>query len=105
MTTGAKKRRKLLLRWEQQKTLCHWCNKETVLIMRSPGTKDCPKRLDEATIDHLRSRYHPDRQELNPNHEIRQVMACWKCNNERNTLEEAAVPIEELHRRSGQLDK
>ncbi len=103
---GERKRRKLLLRWEQQKGLCHWCEKPTILIMRPPsqGMRFFLPVPNEATLDHLRSRLHPDR--LEPaNGEIRLVMACRQCNNERGQAEEAALPKEELHRRSGHSAK
>jgi len=104
-THGEKKRRKLYLRWVQQKTLCCWCEKPTVLIFRplGVGMGTCPPLPNEATIEHLRSKNHPDRLAPHDGKKVLRRMACWKCNNERNTKEQLEIPLEELHRRSGEV--
>lgn len=58
-----------------------------------------------ATIEHLRSRYRPDRADGNPNRERRLVLACWRCNNDMNKLEQAQVPLNEKRRRAGQAER
>jgi hypothetical protein len=55
---------------------------------------------DMATIEHLRSRLHPKRQEIPENGEKRIAVACRKCNNEQGSIEQAEVPLEELRRRA-----
>ncbi len=60
--------------------------------------KDMPTTL--ATIEHLRDRYHPERQIDPVNHEQRWALACWKCNTERGNQRTAERPIEELWERS-----
>ena len=83
---------------------CNWCKKDTILLMRAPsqirGVGKVRPREDEATIDHLFSRYNPDRQTPNLKNEKRLVLACWQCNQNRGKEESAAQPIEELHKRS-----
>lgn len=100
--TSKTKRQQLFFMWKRNPS-CHWCGRDTMLVLRTeahPHNK-VPPRDDEATIDHLRSRFDPTRQEPNLNHEFRRVLACWRCNNERSRAEQAQRPLEELHRRSG----
>lgn len=67
---------------------CHWCGVLTAL----PTPGGSPKAKNEATIDHLRPRHHPGRLEPAKNQEVRRVLSCWKCNNERDQRESAALP-------------
>lgn len=108
------KRRQVL--WKRQSGLCHWCNKPMLhwSDLRNDPTKaakhgvrqingmekikDMPATL--ATIDHLRDRFDPARQEPNVRHEQRWVLACWQCNTDRGNQRVAERPIEELHERS-----
>lgn len=81
---------------------CHWCKQVTVLIEAGPRHKHFPDNA--ATVDHLFSRWHPDRQRPNDGRK-RYVLACRKCNNERGAAEERAAGIEELRRRAKTLKR
>jgi hypothetical protein len=74
---------------------CHWCKQFTILP-DGEIAKD-----NWATIDHLRCRLHPQRHEPNPKAEQRTVLACWKCNNERNKGEMKEAGLEILQKKSG----
>jgi hypothetical protein len=88
-TNRLSRRRKRL--WDKNPH-CHWCGKITVLPDGRPKIKRPPLNL--ATIDHLNSRHSPDRHKPNNGQEIRTVLACWQCNNERSRIEELSIPIE-----------
>lgn len=79
---------------------CHWCRRPTVLIFRPPGCgqSTVPARADEATIDHLWTRF--DGRTQTHNVEVT-VLACRECNGKRGACREAKVPLDELHRRAG----
>ncbi len=80
---------------------CHWCGCLTQLPAEGLG-RCAPRPPDnQATIDHLRFRLHPQRQEPNPQMEERTVLSCWKCNNDRNREEMKAVGIEKIQESSG----
>lgn len=53
-----------------------------------------------ATLDHLRDRFHPERQVTPINQEQRYVLACWNCNNERGHESTQSQPLEVLHAKS-----
>lgn len=57
------------------------------------------------TLEHLRTRYNPNRYLPNHNQEERTVLCCNKCNHERGKKEELQVPLEERQKRSGRLPK
>jgi 5-methylcytosine-specific restriction endonuclease McrA len=78
---------------------CHWCGKEVHLYphLRGRGRK---RPLDEATLDHLRSRYNTERQIPSWDKE-QTVLACWECNHRRGEEETKNMPPDELHNRSG----
>jgi 5-methylcytosine-specific restriction endonuclease McrA len=61
---------------------CHWCG--IVTIEPPPGDKRKHFADNEATIDHLRPRGDPTRRIPPRNGERRLVVACRKCNNERD---------------------
>lgn len=54
-----------------------------------------------ATVDHLYTRYHPERQSKPVDGDRRLVLACNRCNRERDMAETAAQPREVLHARAG----
>lgn len=57
-----------------------------------------------ATIDHLYPRGHPKRLDGNPNHEVRRVLACRRCNNARENPYIAPIlpkSLEEAWRANG----
>src|SRR3990167_4514858 len=92
------------LRWQRERLWnfnprCHWCGQVTVL----PGYHGRMKDIKDnwATIEHLDARHSPER----GMHfgEFRHVLACWKCNNERDQRETKAIPVQTLWERNGQL--
>lgn len=81
---------------------CHWCGRATILVFRCfELQKKYHVRDDEATIDHLHSRVKCDSRPQMPIGVETTVLACSKCNNERQRRETAELPIEELWKRSG----
>jgi hypothetical protein len=117
MGHGSRYKRQRRRMWELDPR-CHWCGTETVLPEQLPDDhwrverktvakgsqllrqlKRPPANL--ATIDHLRSRYDSTRQEPAQEGERRRVLACYACNNRRNTEEQATLPREELWKRAG----
>lgn len=94
--TKRKKRRESL--WKKQSGLCHWCERQMVHWNdrdRDPGKRTKEMQKLWATIDHLRPRHHPFRCDGNPRQEQRWVLACWKCNNDRDREAVMKIPIEE----------
>lgn len=91
-----KKRRKKL--FEKQNGLCHYCKCKMIHMFDVPQTMTKPYNL--CTIEHLRDRFDPTRQEPNCTNEQRQVAACNKCNHKRNKQREKEQGIEELRRRA-----
>ena len=55
------------------------------------------------TLDHLDDRYSPERGKSRGERRI--VMACWKCNNERNIARQAALPKAVLHEKCGRAPR
>lgn len=84
-TERLKRRRKAL--W-QKNPRCFWCRVVTVLPPEDAGQNRKEYSDNEATIEHLRFRLDPTRQEPNPNNHPRTVLACRRCNNEHNRMEE-----------------
>lgn len=102
MKLDKRKRRRANL-WRQQQGKCHWCG---VAMMhwndwyaqhRTARGGWQPPRL--ATIDHLRDRFAPTRQERAQG-EQRWVLACSACNHKRGVENQKAQPIEVLRERS-----
>lgn len=86
---------------------CRYCGVITVLpssplLKRGKDGKLRHYPDNMATIDHLRSRLDPERQNHYPS-ERRYILACWKCNNERSKKENSKLRIEELWKRSGRM--
>lgn len=73
---------------------CHWCGKPTRLLHIPEIKGRAPEDL--ATIDHLISRYYPERW---VRRDLTKVLACYKCNTERATKETKSLPKAELVRR------
>jgi hypothetical protein len=70
---------------------CHWCGRLTILTPPGwDGNKNPADHPDLATIDHLYSRFNLLRWKPTGN-DIRQVLACNKCNNSRANKEEASL--------------
>lgn len=78
--------KKRVVLWHEQGGLCYWCHSPTILV--EPGGKN---RLppNAATVEHLRSRLDPTRQEPARDQERRLVMACLSCNSVRGSREQA----------------
>jgi len=75
---------------------CRYCG--TGLVHFNPGPRQRKGELlpdNFATIEHVYSRIQgrPAQGKL--------MLACKRCNEERGAAEQAALPLEELHRRSG----
>lgn len=90
--------RRKLLKFHAADPRCHWCECPTIIMPQVSKMKKGKPPENAATIDHLRSRYHPGRQEP-ANGEKRLVLSCWRCNQERNRQEEIQLGNEELTRR------
>lgn len=69
---------------------CHWCGRLTILT-NDKEIKGHPNPL-MATVDHLISRYRPERWVKAQPGECRQVLACFECNNRRATEEAKKLP-------------
>lgn len=76
---------------------CHWCGIRLVYWEKKKGQPP----LDSATIDHLRPKHHPQRHEPARDREIRRVLSCWKCNNERDNRERKLLPKEYFYENGG----
>lgn len=84
---------------KQKFRLCWYCKCELVYYPLKKGEKVPP---NYATIEHLNSRLqYPNGRPPVYGKSRSLVVACLKCNNERAELEQAALPKEELWRRSG----
>ena len=89
--------RSLKLKLHQIDPKCHWCQRVTLLTnIAHVGSNPNPLM---ATIDHIVSRYNPERWVKRKPHEIRKVLACFECNNRRASEETARLSKEELFRR------
>lgn len=91
-----KLRRKRL--FEKQNGKCHYCKCNMLHMFKVPPGMKRPDNI--CTIEHLRDRFDPTRQEPNHHHEQRWVAACNKCNHEQNKKREREQGIEELRRRA-----
>lgn len=98
MSDRKKLRRQREWLYQLQGGRCYWCGVFMTLPAYPPERHRRPPP-NEATIDHLDSKYSPER----GRHfgEYRHVAACWDCNGRRNTAEQATVPRDEHWRRSG----
>jgi len=90
MTKGEKLRKKKQRMWDRQNGLCHWCGQgmfpfTNFLDLPEPRSKHLPDNY--STIEHLRSKYDPTRWDLNDGYELRLVLACKKCNEDRGRKE------------------
>lgn len=88
--------------WQEQDRRCFWCGTLTVLPPDGAPKRFIPQD-DTATTDHLDSRLSPERGK-HPG-ELRRVMACYKCNQERCNAEVLASDLAERQRKSGRLPR
>lgn len=80
--------------WQQSNGECYWCGKKTILL-NVPEFKG-PQPHDLATIDHLISRYHPERY---VRRDKTKVLSCYQCNETRSRKETLSLSKEELIKR------
>ena len=69
---------------------CHWCGRLTILT-NVKEIKGPPNPL-MATVDHLISRYRPERWVKAQPGEVRQVLSCFECNGRRAAEEAKKLP-------------
>lgn len=89
----------------KRRPFCHWCGAGPLVLIEAPRRKGWRKRL--ATLDHLRSKLDPTRQEVSvPGGPRRYVLACFDCNHRRGAEEyRAKVSLEEQWARSGRAPR
>ena len=80
--------------WHQNNGKCHWCKRLTKLLHIAEIKGKAPDDL--ATIDHLISRYNPERW---VKRDLTKVLACYECNAKRASEETKSLPKQELIRR------
>lgn len=67
---------------------CHWCGVLTVWYSQPTKHEEMPNNA--ATLDHLYSRFNPER--ITPIDNVeRTVLACLECNRRRSVEEEAKI--------------
>ena len=86
--------RDIKLKLHQADPRCHWCKRITILT-NIPEIRGEPDPL-MATIDHLVSRYHPERW---VRRNMTKVLACYECNARRSREETESLSQAELARR------
>lgn len=78
--------------YEDANGLCYYCGCKTIF-------PDVNNELDGspnlATIEHLFSRFNPNRLKPNRTNERRRVLSCFKCNQTRAKLEEMVLFLKE----------
>ena len=77
---------------------CFWCGRVTILITEDLEGKPSPPLM--ATIDHLISRYDPQRWVEKKKGNNKKVLACYECNHKRSIKETLALSRNEVLRRS-----
>lgn len=67
---------------------CHWCGRETYLVMKKPGMTG----KQRATVDHVKCRAEADSwvEYVSPSNK---VLACYLCNQQRNNVFMANNPV------------
>jgi len=106
MSHSGRLRRRLISLWRADRR-CYWCGRETVLRVfprcAKSSVRPPPSCPEQATIDHLYSRLSGKRQQTYNTETT--VLACYECNQRRCREEQAALPVSELHRRSGRFPR
>lgn len=92
--------RTLKLKLFQENDRCYYCGCKMILtnIKNIPSGQSLPP--NSATIDHVVSRYSPYRFVKRKKGQKRKVLACYKCNHDRSTLETLALSRFEILERS-----
>lgn len=102
--TAAKRRRLRARLFKAQGGICYWCPARMINPEHSGLKGYTGERIPPllCTTDHLDDRYTDERKRpLRDGEQRRKVAACWACNNRRSKERTAALPLAELHRRSG----
>ena len=111
---NARRRRRRMRLWMKDDR-CRMCQEKTILpemvsiLLNVPIANISDKmtpawRNRLATIDHVYSRFNPNRKRiecLSPEDESRTRLLCWKCNNDLSCLECTELELNEQRRRSG----
>ncbi len=111
---NARRRRRRTRLWMKDDR-CRMCQEQTILpemvsiLLNVPianiSDKMTPAWRDRmATIDHVYSRFNPNRKKiecLSSDDESRTRLLCWKCNNDLSFLECKELELDEQRRRSG----
>lgn len=95
MPRALRGREKRWLLFKKQRGRCFYCAGEMVIRY---GDQQQKARPDECTLEHLDSRLDPERGKHSGKRRI--VAACRRCNHARGEAQVAALPLEELRRRS-----
>lgn len=98
MSARERLRRRRAKLWHANDGRCFWCGVVTVLPAGAPR-RGVPAPQNLATIDHLDDRYSPARGTMKG--EERTVLACGRCNNERQKIATRAQPKNWMNLASG----
>ena len=99
---GFQKLRRIRVRLWNESPKCFYCHRITTLPTDIPNLEvlqeigETPDFM--ATVEHLHTRYDPERFEEGGDEKC--VLACYKCNHEKEVERTLLVPREELHKRS-----
>lgn len=85
-------------RFLQEHPFCYYCGTRVVELQN--GHRG-PVPDNAATIEHLRPKMHPQRNEPNRFNLYRHVLACYRCNADKAREFLATRSLEELWRRAG----
>ena len=102
MARNDRMRRRLIKLWLEDNG-CHFCGRPTILVVSPGELKGKCRQIthfpERATIDHLNSKLSVTR--IQRHDGVPQtVLACYECNQRRSREEQAALPPQELRRRS-----
>lgn len=87
-------------RWFTEHPYCCYCRVK--LRLPTYSQKRGPRKANDATIEHLRPRGHPQRHDPNPFDIVRHALCCRACNDRKNTEFTKLRSLEEIWRWSGQ---
>ena len=89
------RRRQKIMR--HQGGLCFYCNQP--MVVDGYGVE--PRPPNQATFEHLDDKFDRARTVISTGRRV--VLACHKCNNERNEARQKGIGIDELRERSGKF--
>ena len=99
---GFNKLRKIRVRLWEENPKCYYCERITTLptdildLKMLQNIGETPDYM--ATVEHLHTKYDPERFEEGGDEKC--VLACYKCNHDKEAERTKMVPKEELHKRS-----